>query len=224
MSETTETTIAKGTYTIENVHRRNDIFLVNGTLVAGSSEADADPPLEACWTLIPLKNGRYNISPAAKRNQYASWPADFCLGSEIVASPTPHHWVVREARVKETFVISPGRHHLYWGIEDDDDGTAVTLRYPPTGPGNQWRFRPCLTSTPVIPQDVIRPRTADGNPDYEKESVPTRIATATVDDGQPTVSTPVVPQGVVGSPPIDGSKADFVRSLVSFRILRHPLQ
>ncbi|TDL14031.1 hypothetical protein BD410DRAFT_291906 [Rickenella mellea] len=208
MSETTETTIAKGTYTIENTHRRNDIFLVNGTLVAGSSEADADPPLEACWTVTPLKNGRYIMSPAAQRNLYASWPADFGLGSEIMASPTPHHWVVREARVKETFVISPGRHHLYWGIEDDDEGTAVTLRYPPTGPGNQWRFCQCLTSTTAMPQNVILPRITDENKYCETETVLTRTQTIEVDDVQPTGSTPVVPQGVVGSPTIQGSKAD----------------
>ncbi|TDL15633.1 WD40 repeat-like protein [Rickenella mellea] len=193
MSETAETTIAKGTYTIENVHRLNDIFLVNGTLVAGTSEADAHPPLDACWMVIPLKNRRYYISPAAQRNH------------EIVSTAKPHQWVVREARVKETFVISPGRHHLYWGIEDDDDGTAVTLRYPPTGPGNQWRFRPCLTSTPVIPQDIIRPRIADENPDYE---MATQITTVTVDDGRPPSSTQVTPQSVVGSPAIDGSNAD----------------
>jgi hypothetical protein len=44
-----DTTLTTGTYTIENLDRLNDIFLADdksGTLVAGSSELDADPPLK----------------------------------------------------------------------------------------------------------------------------------------------------------------------------------
>ncbi|TDL15636.1 hypothetical protein BD410DRAFT_102498 [Rickenella mellea] len=149
-----ETILATGTYTIENVDRRNDIFLADDTLVAGSSELNADPPLDACWKVIRLRNGRFTISLASQQNLYASWPTTLSLGSAIVTSPTPHRWVVREARVKDTFVISHAQHQLYWGIEDDEEVTPVKLCHPPTGSGNQWRFRRVNSKT-VTPQSEI---------------------------------------------------------------------
>ncbi|TDL15631.1 hypothetical protein BD410DRAFT_102340 [Rickenella mellea] len=152
-----ETIIATGIYTIENVDRRNDVFLADdgrGTLVAGSSEDDADPPPEAHWKVTRLRNGRYHFSPAAQRNMYASWPTGLRQGSEIVTSPTPHHWVVTQTRDTEKFVISHVRHQLYWGIEDDEAGTPVRLRHAPTGSGNQWRFHR-LSSTTVTPPIAI---------------------------------------------------------------------
>ncbi|TDL14070.1 hypothetical protein BD410DRAFT_846379 [Rickenella mellea] len=121
-------TIPTGTYVIENVDRCNDVFLADDgrALVAGSSDADADPPSESCWKLTRLRNGRYLIRHAEQQNRYACWPVGFCQGSEVVTSPTPHHWVVTEAKVKETYVISHARCQLYWGIEDDEEGRPVS--------------------------------------------------------------------------------------------------
>ncbi|TDL15066.1 WD40 repeat-like protein [Rickenella mellea] len=206
-----ETTIATGTYTIENVDRRNDIFLAGdgrGSLVAGSSDSDADPPMKARWVLRLQRNGRYTISPAMQRNMYASCPTSCGLRSEIVLSSIDHHWVVKETRVKGTFVISHVLHQLYWGIEDDEAGTPVRLRQPPTGSGNQWRFHPCLGSTPNAPQNVFDSRNIDRNVDSQTATVQTRSRTREVVDSRPSTSTPVVLHSVVGSLAIDGGNID----------------
>ncbi|TDL15641.1 WD40 repeat-like protein [Rickenella mellea] len=205
-----ETIIATGTYTIENVDRRNDIFLADdrsGTLVAGSSELDADPPLKARWNITQLRNGRYTMSPAAQRNKYASCPTSFSLGSAIVTSLTAHDWVIKETRVKETFVISHVQHQLYWGLDDDAQGTPVRLRHPPTISGNQWRFHR-LSSTTVSSQSLIESRNIDGNVDRQGASIPTRSQAREGVGGQPARATRVVPQSVVKSRAIaDGHTA-----------------
>ncbi|TDL24405.1 WD40 repeat-like protein [Rickenella mellea] len=184
-----ETTIATGTYTIENVDRRNDIFLADdrsGTLVAGSSEADADPPLKARWIVSQLRNGRYTFSPATQRNLYASWPTGLSLGSAIVTSPTAHDWVVKETRVKETFVISHVQHQLYWGFEEDAQGTPVRLRYPPTGTGNRWRFLPCLESNPDAQRNAIgSPAISRSEVDWQTASESDLSQSRKLDDGWP---------------------------------------
>ncbi|TDL16457.1 WD40 repeat-like protein [Rickenella mellea] len=176
------TTIATGTYIIENVHRHNNIFLAddgNGTLVSGSSELNADPSLK-------LRNGRITISPAAQQNKYASCPSGFSLGSVIVSSLTASDWLVKEGRVKETYVISHVTQQLCWGVEDDIQGTPVRLYHPATGNGNQWKFRQCLASTPDEPQSVIASPTIDGS-EIDSQTASSHIQPGQVDDGRPAI-------------------------------------
>ncbi|KAH9923825.1 uncharacterized protein B0H18DRAFT_1120185 [Fomitopsis serialis] len=132
--------LSTGTYVIKNVLSGNSLALLDpndGTSVVGSAEQVGRV---MHWNVVRLGNGKYtveNVEQASYANAGPRSPA----GGYVVGRGTSQQLAIQETRRKDVYTISPADRTLYfWGLEDGDEETPVTLGTTATDSHNHWQF------------------------------------------------------------------------------------
>ncbi|KZT00969.1 uncharacterized protein LAESUDRAFT_752893 [Laetiporus sulphureus 93-53] len=132
--------IENGTYTIQNAYTHGYITLANnneGTpLNAGSSSSDAN----AQWKVTAVGNGRYKIESIKYSSKFANTGYPGQLQDAVVSKSNVHEFKIVETTTSGQYNIVLTNNDLFWGFDNGEVGTSVTLRQYPTDSSNKWVF------------------------------------------------------------------------------------
>jgi len=92
------------------------------------------------WNVTLLNNTKYSI----KNHEFGYYPhcgTRASKGDVIQGKPNMQQLVIKDTRYKGQYTISPSdRTELFWGLEDEELGTPITLRDSSTDQRNHWKF------------------------------------------------------------------------------------
>ncbi|CUA69501.1 hypothetical protein RSOLAG22IIIB_08508 [Rhizoctonia solani] len=128
-----------GRYKIVNVKWLNVALLPDPnseSAVVGSHDAGDSGEW---WNVNKLGNDKYTIRNLGHSN-YATIAARATKEDSVVGGSREKQWVIREARVRGQYNISPSDSDVFWFLEDGESMTPVTVTVTPNNPKSQWKF------------------------------------------------------------------------------------
>ncbi|KZT18120.1 hypothetical protein NEOLEDRAFT_1184555 [Neolentinus lepideus HHB14362 ss-1] len=132
-------TIVTGRYTITNVQFSNLAYLPDpnkgSPIVANVPQNSADEK----WNLSELGNGRYTIQNVGHAN-YANTGHQGTVGTQVAGWPDAQQFSIQETNVKGRYTIATTDSRLFWGFNDDQNQTPITLANNAADRRNWWIF------------------------------------------------------------------------------------
>ncbi|TFY68403.1 hypothetical protein EVJ58_g1033 [Rhodofomes roseus] len=132
--------ISTGTYIIRNVFSSNPLALLDpndGSSVIGTAE---NTGRATYWNVVRLGNGKFTIENVENAS-YANAGSRAAVGATVVGRGSSQQVIIVETRKRDVFTLSPADRTLYfWGLEDGEEGTPVTLATTATDSHNHWHF------------------------------------------------------------------------------------
>jgi len=125
-----------GIYGIINVK-----FDVPAFLPPVNDDVTVDKALDF-WQVTQLPNGLYLIQKAGMKEGYAGYDFPPHKGSIVYIGLEGKEWRLSEAPINDNAITiaPPDIGDLFWGLENDEKETPVTLQPVPMDPKNQWMF------------------------------------------------------------------------------------
>ncbi|KAH9837983.1 uncharacterized protein C8Q71DRAFT_723224 [Rhodofomes roseus] len=118
--------ISTGTYIIRNVFSSNPLASLELPRTQGAQ------PI--------LGNGKFTIENVENAS-YANAGSRAAVGATVVGRGSSQQVIIVETRKRDVFTLSPADRTLYfWGLEDGEEGTPVTLATTATDSHNHWHF------------------------------------------------------------------------------------
>ncbi|TDL15058.1 hypothetical protein BD410DRAFT_902791 [Rickenella mellea] len=134
------TVIQTGLYLIRNVKFKNLAILPDANDESAlTANAIIENHGDEKWNITLLGNGNYHLSNL-RNSRNAGCVNRSQKGDGIFGTDRAKQFVIKETRVKNQFTISPTDADLFWGLEDGEESTPITLQLTPTDGKNQWIF------------------------------------------------------------------------------------
>ncbi|TDL14464.1 hypothetical protein BD410DRAFT_903034 [Rickenella mellea] len=132
--------IPTGKYLIKNAGFKNLAYLPDSNYDS-SLTANASIEIDGAqkWNITQLSNGHYNIQNY-QNVSFASCGTRAEKGHRVVGRDNAKQWVLTETKIKNQYVISPSDSEVFWGLDNGEEHTPITLTQTPTDPRNQWTF------------------------------------------------------------------------------------